>query len=71
MLIKINKTGKFKSSNWATFDAVINEFFTISGVASYKDLELEENTTYKDLYLRQSQVKTKEGKTVIVFNIFK
>lgn len=67
MIIKINMVGKSEFSNWCTFDAVVNEFFTISGIANFKDFELEENTTYKDLYLQE--YKNKKGN--IVFSIFK
>lgn len=66
MLIKINKVGKNEYSNWCLFDAVINEFFTITGIAQFKDFELEEGT-YKDLYLQE--YRTKKG--TIAYSIFK
>lgn len=67
MPIKVNKVGKSEFSNWCTFDAVITDSFTVSGIASYAGFELEENTTYKDLYLQQ--YKNKNGN--IVFKLFK
>lgn len=67
MLIKITKIGKSDYSNWCLFSAEINEFFVVSGLANYSDIELEENKTYKDLHL--SYYQTKKGK--VVFTIFK
>lgn len=68
MIIKINKIGSSNDKyNWCTFNAVVNEFYTITGIASYsKDFELEENSTYKDLYIEQKYHKGK-----VYFNIFK
>lgn len=67
MIIKINKIGSTSGSyQWCTFNAVIGDFYTISGIANFKDIDLEENTTYKDLYLEQ---KFSKGK--VYFNIFK
>lgn len=68
MLIKISKIGKSEFSNWCLFSAEINEFFVVSGLANYDDsLDLEENTTYKDLHL--SYYQNKKGK--VIFTIFK
>lgn len=71
MIVKIIQIGTFNNTNWCKFDAFINEFYSISGIANYRDLELEENTTYKDLCLNQRVVKAQNGSRVVVYNIFK
>lgn len=71
MIIKIIQVGTFNDNKWCKFDAFINEFYSISGVANYRDIDLEENTTYKDLSLNQASVKSKNGGRVVVYNIFK
>lgn len=61
MIIQIKKVGSNDYGNWCVFNAIIDKYFVINGIAKYDEsLELKENETYNDLFLYS---RYKNGKT--------
>lgn len=61
MIIQIKKFGSNAFGNWCVFNAIIDKYFVINGIAKYDELlELKENETYNDLILYSKQ---RNGKT--------
>lgn len=61
MKLQVKKIGSNTFGNWCYFNAIINQNYVITGIASYDEiLDLQENQVYDDLIL---YAKMKNGRT--------